>query len=394
MKKLLTVLALSFCLFSAEAKTIHWITFIDTTDENVGEIDINSRKFLYSRWINVVNAAMVQNGYRTAVYDFYGIHTSPENCRRAIRDLRCDPDDIVIFYYIGHGTRAADDVTKYPQMLLAQLDENKLIPLSWVHRELKAKNARLTLTIGMCCNSVQHVRARQEPTFGVNYGNTYMSPSQVMAIQKAFLENKGDIIACSSAPGEPSSACSVRGIGDTDFCTFCFISQFEEMTATDTFEWKNFFTEVQDEVRKSAAAVTGRRQVPQFDVNLSKSESPAPTQPERPTAPSKPSMDDPDDLSKLVSYIESSLDFIREDNDNLEDRIQMSQELRTVFDRDAEVKVLGQDMDVVVDKEDIDAFLMRISTSSLLYRVSMVDGEISGRTGKITMLRVREIYKK
>ena len=153
-------------------------------------------------------------------------------------------------------------------------------------------------------------------------------------------------------------------------------------------------TEVQDEVRKSAAAVTGRRQVPQFDVNLSKSESPAPTQPERPTAPSKPSMDDPDDLSKLVSYIESSLDFIREDNDNLEDRLQMSQELRTVFDRDAEVKVLGQDMDVVVDKEDIDAFLMRISTSSLLYRVSMVDGEISGRTGKITMLRVREIYKK
>lgn len=394
MKKLLSVLALSFCLFLAEAKTIYWITFIDTTDENVGEIDINSRKLLYSRWINVVNAAMVQNGYRTSVHDYYGIHTSPENCKRIIRDLRCEPDDIVVFYYIGHGTRSAADATKYPQMLLAQLDENKLIPLSWVHRELKAKNARLTVTIGMCCNSVQPVRARQEPTFGVNYGNTYMSPTQVLSIQKAFLENKGDIIACSSAPGEPSSACSVRGIGDTDFFTFCFISQFEEMTATDSFEWKHFLTEVQDDVRMSAAAVAGRKQVPQFDVNLNRSESPAPTQPEKPAAPAKPSLDDPDDLSQLVSYIESSLDFIREDNDNLEDRIRMSRELKEYFDRNAEVKVLGQDADVVVDKEDIDAFLLRISTSSLLYRVTMVDGQISSRTGKITQLRVREIYKK
>lgn len=394
MKKLFSVIALSLCVALTEAKTIHWITFIDTTDENVGEIDVNSRKLLYSRWINVVNAAMVQNGYRTSVHDYYGSYTSPENCKRAIRDLQCEPDDIVIFYYIGHGTRAAADATKYPQMLLAQLDENKLIPLSWVHQELKAKNARLTLTVGMCCNSVQPVRARREPTFGVNYGNTYMSPTQVLSIQKAFLENKGDIIACSSAPGEPSSACSVRGVGDTDFFTFCFISQFEEMTARDSFDWQGFFSGVQDEVRRSAAVVAGRRQVPQFDVNLSRSESPAPTPTEKPVAPSKPSVDDPDDLSQLASYIEASLDYIREDNDNLEDRIRMSRELQTVFDRNAEIKVLGQDADVVVDKESVEAFLMRISTSSLLYRVSMVDAELSSRTGKIVSMRVREIYKK
>ena len=26
-----------------EAKTIHWLTFIDTTDPNVGEVDLNTR---------------------------------------------------------------------------------------------------------------------------------------------------------------------------------------------------------------------------------------------------------------------------------------------------------------------------------------------------------------
>lgn len=50
MRKLILMFMLCL-LFSAEtyAKTIHWLTFIDTMDRNVGEIDKSSRQLLYSR---------------------------------------------------------------------------------------------------------------------------------------------------------------------------------------------------------------------------------------------------------------------------------------------------------------------------------------------------------
>ncbi len=59
MKKILLVLFL--CLgvsMGMDAKTIHWLTFIDTTDRNVGEIDKSSRQLLYSRWIDLVNTTL------------------------------------------------------------------------------------------------------------------------------------------------------------------------------------------------------------------------------------------------------------------------------------------------------------------------------------------------
>ena len=46
MKKiLLTACAALMCVF-ANAQTIHWLTFIDTTDPNVGRIDVYGRQII------------------------------------------------------------------------------------------------------------------------------------------------------------------------------------------------------------------------------------------------------------------------------------------------------------------------------------------------------------
>ena len=55
-KTALLTLALVLTI-AAQAQTIHWLTFIDTTDDNVGRIDILGRQVLYNRFINVINAA-------------------------------------------------------------------------------------------------------------------------------------------------------------------------------------------------------------------------------------------------------------------------------------------------------------------------------------------------
>ena len=153
MRKLILIFMLCL-LFSAEtyAKTIHWLTFIDTMDRNVGEIDKSSRQLLYSRWIDLVNSTLKDNGYSVDIIDVYDSKTTPENCKTIVNNLDCGAEDIVVFYYIGHGTENTG-ASRFPLMLMGQVNPNKFIPLSWVHKTLKSKGARLTVTIGMCCNA-------------------------------------------------------------------------------------------------------------------------------------------------------------------------------------------------------------------------------------------------
>ena len=69
MKKILLTLSLLLITVMSQAQTIHWLTFIDTKDENVGEVDVLGRKVLYGRYINLVNAALASKGYTAKIYD-------------------------------------------------------------------------------------------------------------------------------------------------------------------------------------------------------------------------------------------------------------------------------------------------------------------------------------
>ena len=97
MKKLLLLfmLCLSFST-GMYAKTIHWLTFIDTTDRNVGEIDKSSRQLLYSRWIDLVNTTLKDNGYSVNIVDIYDSNTSPENCKKIVNSFNCGSEDIIV----------------------------------------------------------------------------------------------------------------------------------------------------------------------------------------------------------------------------------------------------------------------------------------------------------
>ena len=80
MRKFLLMLSLLLVTVVSQAQTIHWLTFIDTKDENVGEVDVLGRKVLYGRYINLVNAALASKGYTAKIYDYYDTRLSPENC--------------------------------------------------------------------------------------------------------------------------------------------------------------------------------------------------------------------------------------------------------------------------------------------------------------------------
>lgn len=394
MKKLSVLLIVLFELLVVhiQAKTIHWLTFIDTTDSNVGKIDINTHDILYARWIDLVNATLNEEGYNINVIDIYGNETSPEKCKEVLNRLQCKMEDIVIFYYVGHGTENTN-TSKYPLMWMAQHDINKCVPLSWVHETLKKKGARLTITIGMCCNARQGMPGRVEPSFSINYGNTYIDPEMSESIRKMFLKHQGDLIVSSASPAESSWACD-SPLGPTDYFTLSLIMQFNNILPTD---WESMMREIKDEVYYNVQSdkiiqqtSPGTTQTPVWDNNLTAFNGVVPPQPPDPNPNINPGLDEKTmvktGLNKMFAYVSStSVDDMK--------RIAAVENIKKMFSGDLIVRIIAQDGNVVVDKENLSTFLGRISTSRLLMNVSVADLNVNDE-GLITSLRVREVYKK
>lgn len=398
MKRLSIILLMLLGIFATQiqAKTIHWLTFIDTTDPNVGEVDQNTRKILYARWIDLVNATLKEQGYNVNVIDVYGSKTSPENCKNIVNDLDCGSEDIVMFYYVGHGTENSN-TSKYPLMLMAQSNVNKFVPLSWVHNTLKKKGARLTITIGMCCNARQGAPGRIAPTFSANYGNTYVDQEMSESIKKMFLNYKGDMIITSASPAESSWACFDSDIGPTDFFTLNLVIQFNNILPNKSNpDWESMMREVKqsvyDDVRSHEGIqrqFPGSTQTPIWDNNLSAASRPTKTKPTPPTE----TPTNKDDKTIMKTDLDRVLSFISSTNVDEQQRIAAIEKIKPVFASDLTVRIMSQDGNVVVDRESISTFLGRIATSRLLMNVSVVDFNVNS-SGQISSLRVREVYKK
>ena len=396
MKKIgLLILTMALAI-TTQAQTIHWMTFIDTTDDDVGRIDILGRQVLYNRFINVINAALAPAGYSSDIQDFYGTRTTPENCKDAVASLKCDEKDIVVFYYIGHGTRAKSDPTPYPQMLLASTNIDKFIPLSWVNDQLKTKGARLAVTIGMCCNVVQDVTSKVSPTFSVNYGNTYVEDVAIKNIQKLFLENTGNIIVSSASPSQSSIAIPVTTdivpAGKyIDLFTTSLIHVFDHHVKNNkSITWETVLDNLKEYVNDASVG----RQTPIYEANINgaaRVESKRQTEPD--TTPLNKNDDEDEKLNKMVRL----LDIIVDSSVKEETRMAGALLFKAAYlADDSEVKILAQDSNLVVDKELGETFIDRISTSHLLLKVAIESCNFvtDGETIKVKEMKVREIYIK
>ncbi len=391
MTRIISILIMSLVSILANAQTIHWLTFIDTTDPNVGKIDVNGREVLYNRFVNVVNSAVRENGYKSNIQDIYGTDLTPQKCKDIITNLNVSPNDVVLFYYIGHGTHGDVGGDVWPLMWMAQDDPNKLIPLKWVHDQLKAKGAKLTATIGMCCNVYQPIKRTSTPSFSVNYGNTYLTDTEKESIQKMFLENKGDFLLSSASPGQSSGGGDTAAFGPMDFFTCVLVKAFEEYAYSGELEWNGLFGVVKDVINEA----TGGQQTPIFVSNLTHvAATPTPTPAPAPVVvtPPSPTPASASTDQEWMNRVGVALDNLIDVRQNESARIAQASELEKIFTSNAVVKVMGQDGNIVIDKSSADDFIGRLATSRILLKVTPVNVVVNGN--KISELKVKEAYKK
>lgn len=430
MKKiLLTACAVMFCMF-ANAQTIHWLTFIDTTDPKVGQIDVYCRQMLYSYFINEVNAALNSKGYKSDIQDFYGARVTPENCKDAIEMLNVtDPDDIIVFYYIGHGVRPATDRDymkehPYPQMCMAQDSEDKYIPLEWVDKQLSSKGAKLSVTIGMCCNSIgSNVSVKDEYNFAPNYGATYLSSNKIKRIQELFLNTRGHIIATSSSPGQGSGCVQVAGpqpcnpmiapqwFRDWYSFAICSFMQTQLDKYDKTLNWDDFLGIISEFVDWN----TGGNQTPIYNIHPAKSitrpaaQEPVQAGPVKAKPITKKQIEatqkkqvpnetiqkgdekSRDWINELTNHLSTLINVSLADSERQAMEMSLNEKL---FADNAVVKFLAQDSNTVIDKANVSDWLGILATNpnGRIIKVIVEEGTFDANK-KIKALKVREIYK-
>lgn len=404
--------------FPLQSQTIHWLTFIDTTDSNVGAIDVYCRQMLYRYFIDEVNSALRLKGYKCDIQDFTGYNVSPSQCKSAIKRLKItNPDDIVVFYYIGHGVRPSTNREyvkehPFPQMCLAQGIDNEdmFIPLEWVDEQLSSKGARLAVTIGMCCNNFNSdVSIKDDVNYSPNYGPTTLSPNKIKRIQELFLNNKGHVIATSASPGQTSESIFIGPYINIpasyrDVYTYA-IYQFFRYNLNNyskTLNWDSFL----GEISRLVDSKTGGRQTPIHRVHTSSSDKPTTPKPTVPTASEiqktkqtqqasttvKQGENNGDNwISNLGNYLSTLINTSVSDSERqaLESRL-----LSELFAKDAVVRFLPQDSDTSIDKSSVADWLGLLSTNpnGRIINVTVVEGQLD-TDKKIKSLKVREAYK-
>lgn len=197
------------------------------------------------------------------------------NVEAAINNLKPGTNDIVIFYYSGHGySNDQQSGKQYPQFDLRQSRFEDIMEATLnvadVYERIKAKNARLNLVFSDCCNSSLGTLKPE----GKNFAQTAKSllSWDFSYCNNLFMRTKGSILATAAKKGQ-------YAYGNTDvggYFTSNLITSMEKYLSkfqTTTPSWEKIIEEAQTStvslsLTNLCTAATTCRQDPVFSLNV------------------------------------------------------------------------------------------------------------------------------
>ncbi|MGX5857320.1 caspase family protein [Dyadobacter jiangsuensis] len=190
-------LLLASILFTSplcQAQSFYAVLVADTKDPSLGASCEKDLEEMSGTLRNI--SKKIEYNYRELVchQDKFG----KGGIQEAISKIQCKPEDIIFFYYTGHGINA--EKSKFPILYLK--DEN--MELETVHRLLKEKKPRFCLTLGDCCNNLFPGRRGMRPAKPVLKGIGVTQDTKIL--RKLFVEANGDLLISSAKKGERATA--------------------------------------------------------------------------------------------------------------------------------------------------------------------------------------------
>lgn len=202
---------------------------------------------------------------------------SSKALKNALYNLAKTPigkNDIVFFFYSGHGGRSIDtdeNINPYPVMLFNLEQEEKYkYSLLVVHNLLKKAEARLLITMGDLCNSYTKMLSSENHLLPLGAGQKSSLNEKLI---KLFKKAKGNFIITSSKPGQ-TSACVPGNNGEalgsvfTTSFQYVFVNYIHN-APIEEITWSNILKQAKETCNENSKAYINKSQIPVYNIDIS-----------------------------------------------------------------------------------------------------------------------------
>jgi hypothetical protein len=222
------------------AGDLYSILLCDTAAMNIGdsiEMDLKNMRDEVTRIQWYTNLRLVET-------EFSGENLIPSNVFQYVENLQLNPDDVVIFFFTGHGYRTRSKIDNpWPNLFCSITGQG--IDYHYITKLIEEKNPALLLSICDCCNNILPESSAPEVVSKDLIAEGFDSRTR-RNYEKLFLETFGVIRIRSSDVGE-YSWCNSQG---AVFLT-AFLESFQKHARNDKeASWEDIFNTTTSKVLK------------------------------------------------------------------------------------------------------------------------------------------------
>ncbi len=348
------------------AQTLHAIVACNTIDGSIGRGMVSDMRNM-SNAIQTI-AKIMNCDFEMEVFD--GRICTKANITNYIKELEVESDDVVMFFYGGHGTHAYNNSSDpWPQMCMNTNIESMFMPVASVEKLIAAKNPRLRIIITNCCNKEQG-GVSIKPLFAQSTGATMLSGYDASTFKKLFFESKGKVMMTSSKLGQYSWCNENGGVFTNDFIEV--LDAVGKRRISD--DWESVCNATKGKTF-SKVFNDGVKQEPYYQVSVNGNRGKGNVPP-----PPTPTTDN----------LFSALQVMVSKNLSVDQRLgKMQGILSKYFTGEAKVVTVGRNGTSRVAYEDAEDFLRRLALSNSISQVNLLEGDKNGKNSFIMVHEVR-----
>lgn len=228
--------------------TMHIFILANTSIDDIGSACAKDAKNVKNEFNSIAKII----GATPKVYEVTGTGFSKSKLKSALNSLNPGSNDIVIFFYSGHGFRWDNQKDKYPMFSLVYREEDdtedgNYVSFTDVYNAIKKKGARLNIMFSDCCNSLYGTDSPKPLTTNTlaSRSNNNYSSSRLRSL---FLESSGNVLSTAASPGEYSWCDQTGGAFTVNFISA--LRKEISATATSDPSWSHLVDKAVSGARK------------------------------------------------------------------------------------------------------------------------------------------------
>jgi hypothetical protein len=190
---LFAFLMCSFCLVSKEPSAFRVVLACDTFSQDIS----SGTNADFSRMKKTMYRIGSRIGMKPQFTLLKGSDLSLTNIKSWVASLPKPSNDILIFYFSGHGFRYANTTSKWPFLYL----HGQSVSGQSIYQEIRKIQPRFALVLFDCCNN--KIAYRKSPSQHYHSSDFVISGrSSIRGIRSLFLRSRGIVTVSASSPGE------------------------------------------------------------------------------------------------------------------------------------------------------------------------------------------------